>query len=91
MIRGCASGRRNTHVSRYRTDYLEQIETPTLVFAAEKDGFTPPAVSETMAEKIPGAQLCVVPGASHSAPIEVPELFALRVEKFFLEHDLYTD
>lgn len=71
--------------------YLEQIETPTLVFAAEKDGFTPPAVSETMAEKIPGAQLCVVPGASHSAPIEVPELFALRVEKFFLDHDLYTD
>ena len=27
MIRGRASGRRNTHVSRYRTDYLEQIET----------------------------------------------------------------
>ena len=69
--------------------YLEQIQKPTLVFAAEKDGFTPPSVSETMAERIPNAELCMVPGASHSAPIEVPELFSLRVEKFFIEKGLF--
>ena len=27
MIRGRAAGRRNTHVSRYRSEYLERIET----------------------------------------------------------------
>ena len=69
--------------------YLERIDVPTLIFAAEKDGFTPASVSETMAERIAEAELCVVPGASHSAPIEVPELFSLRLEKFFLDHVLY--
>ena len=66
--------------------FLETIDVPTLIFAAEKDGFTPVEVSHAMARRIPKSELCVIPGASHSAPIEVPDLFLLRLEKFLLEH-----
>lgn len=65
---------------------LDAIRVPTLIFSAEKDGFTPPAVSEIMGARISNSNLCVVPGASHSAPIEVPELFSLRLEKFLLDN-----
>ena len=67
---------------------LHTITVPTLVFAGERDGFTPPEVSYFMRDAIANAQICVVPGASHSAPIEVPELFSLRIEKFFLDHKI---
>ena len=70
---------------------LETITVPTLIFAAEKDGFTPVEVSHAMARRIPASELCVIPGASHSAPIEVPDLFLLRLEKFFLENDFISN
>lgn len=67
---------------------LGTIRVPTLIFAGERDRFTPSWLSEAMHRKIPGSELCVVPGGSHTAPIELPELFQLRLEKFLREHDL---
>jgi len=65
--------------------FLPRIDVPTLVIAAERDTFTPPRLAEAMARRIPNAELMVMPGATHAAPIENPAQINLRIEKFFLE------
>jgi len=62
--------------------YLPEIDVPTLVVGGEKDTFTPGWLSRQMARLIPNSQLLMVPEGSHTALIEIPELFLLRVEKF---------
>ncbi|MER7750440.1 alpha/beta hydrolase [Kitasatospora sp. NPDC097643] len=47
---------------------------PTLVLAGTKDLLTPPAHSEAMAERLPGAELVLVEGAGHLVMLERPEL-----------------
>lgn len=64
-------------------DILELIEVPTLVIAAERDTFTPALLATQMAESISEAELYVLRGASHAAPVEQPVAIQLRVDKFF--------
>ncbi|HBU48586.1 MAG TPA: alpha/beta hydrolase [Myxococcales bacterium] len=52
---------------------LEEIDLPTLILAAEKDGFTPPRLSEAMASQIKGSVYRMLPEASHAAPLEFPD------------------
>jgi pimeloyl-ACP methyl ester carboxylesterase len=66
-------------------DLLPNITAPTLVISAERDTFTPPALAEHMAHEIPGAELFMLRGASHAAPIEQPVAIQLRIDKFFRE------
>lgn len=66
-------------------DVLSKIEVPTLVIAAERDTFTPPALAEEMAGRIPGAEHMLVRGGSHAAPVEQPRAMLVRVEKFLSE------
>ena len=63
-------------------DHLPDIDVPSLVVAGTDDTFTPYWLSEEMHDRIPGAELLTVPGGTHVAPIEHPELIALRLEKF---------
>lgn len=63
-------------------DLLPRIATPTLVVAGETDGFTPPELSKSMADAIPGAELLVVQAGSHTAPLERPELVGRTVREF---------
>jgi pimeloyl-ACP methyl ester carboxylesterase len=67
------------------TPYLGEIDVPTLVVAGRDDRFTPPARSTLMASTIPGAELMMVPGGTHSLPIEQPDLVNLRVLRFLRE------
>ncbi len=69
-------------------DLLPKIDIPVLVVSGEHDSFTPPALSEAMAELIPGGELMVIPGGTHVAPLEHHEQLALRIEKFFSDHGL---
>ena len=62
--------------------FLHDIDIPTLVVAAEHDTFTPMALAEEMAAAIPNAELEVIEGASHAAPVEQPGRIAERVEDF---------
>jgi pimeloyl-ACP methyl ester carboxylesterase len=62
--------------------YLADIRVPTLVVASERDRFTPYWISQRMHALIPGSELLSLPMGSHTGPIELPELFNLRVEKF---------
>lgn len=63
-------------------EYLSKIDIPVLVVAGEKDTFTPASLSESMAEQIPGAELLMVPGGTHVAPIEQPELVSAKITAF---------
>jgi 3-oxoadipate enol-lactonase len=64
------------------TARLPQLAVPVLVIAGELDQGTPPAMSQTMAQAIPGAELVVLADASHLAAIEQPAAFARAVKRF---------
>ena len=66
-------------------DVLGRIAVPTLIFAAERDTFTPAALAEHMADSIPDAELFVLRGASHAAPVEQPVAIQTRVDQFLRE------
>jgi 3-oxoadipate enol-lactonase len=67
-----------------RSGELASIKVPTLVIVGESDAITPPNVAEAMKQKIPNAQLVVIKGAGHMAPMEQPEQVN-RALKAFLE------
>lgn len=51
---------------------IHRIACPTLVLVGELDPSTPPATARFLAETIPGAELHIIPGASHMVPFEQP-------------------
>ncbi len=53
---------------------LPNIAVPTLIIAGDRDGFTPASLSQKMHEQIPGAELLLIEGGSHTAPLERPHL-----------------
>jgi 3-oxoadipate enol-lactonase len=65
---------------------LEDIRVPAHIVVGDEDTLTPPALSRTMAAKIPGARLTVIKGAGHLSNIEQPEAFNAAVLTFLLEH-----
>jgi len=66
-------------------DQLPDVRVPTLIVAGTADGFTPYWLSEEMHDRIPHSELLTIPGGTHTAPIEQPELLELRLEKFLAE------
>lgn len=68
-------------------DLLPRIAVPTLVVAGTRDVMTPPRLAAEMAEAIPGSRLEVVEGASHTLPIDEPDLVNRLVEEFVAELD----
>lgn len=69
-------------------EHLNEIQAPTLVVAGEHDSFTPAWLSRRMVRLMPEAELLVVPGGTHVAPLEIPELVHLRIQRFFDERVL---
>jgi pimeloyl-ACP methyl ester carboxylesterase len=63
-------------------DYLAKIDVPVLVVAGQKDTFTPASLSEHMATQIPNAEMLMVEGGTHVAPIEQPELIGDKIKAF---------
>jgi 3-oxoadipate enol-lactonase len=54
---------------------LQEIETPTLVIAGQRDEATPPAQAELLASRIPDARLALLERAAHQANVERPDAF----------------
>jgi pimeloyl-ACP methyl ester carboxylesterase len=66
-------------------DLLPHIGVPTLVIAGDHDSFTPARYAEEMAAAIPQAELLMVQGGTHVAPLERKEQVAARLELFLHE------
>jgi 3-oxoadipate enol-lactonase len=66
-------------------DDLIRAKAKTLVIAGELDAGTPPAMSEAIAAKIPGARMATIAGAAHLSAVEKPGEFARLVEEFLPE------
>ena len=64
------------------TGSLASISVPTLILVGERDSVTPPAASQSMKAKIPGAELHVVPGAAHLSNLENPACFNEKLVTF---------
>jgi len=63
-------------------DLLPRVMVPTLVVAAGRDGFTPPERSRAIAAAVPDAEILEIPNASHTAPIEHPQLVNATISDF---------
>jgi 3-oxoadipate enol-lactonase len=63
-------------------DRLPQLRCPTLVIAGALDVGAPVAMSQAIAERIPGAKLEVLAEASHLSVAEQPQRFAALVDGF---------
>lgn len=61
---------------------LPRIHARTMVIAGAADAGTPPAMSQAIAERIPGAQLTVLQGVAHLSAVERPAEFAAIVKGF---------
>jgi pimeloyl-ACP methyl ester carboxylesterase len=71
------------HASEHSAEaHLPAVDVPVLIVAGTHDTFTPYWVSQEMFDRIPGAEMLTVPGGSHIAPLEQPELVTLRLEKW---------
>jgi 3-oxoadipate enol-lactonase len=66
----------------HETTSLRTVTVPTLVLAGSRDPLFSPRVARELAERLPHAELYVVPGATHYAPLEFPELVNARIERF---------
>ena len=66
-------------------EQLNEIQLPTLIVAGQYDTFTPCWLSLRMQRLITNSELMVVPGGTHIAPLEIPELLELRLERFIEE------
>jgi pimeloyl-ACP methyl ester carboxylesterase len=61
---------------------VEKIASPTLVLSGDADVIVPVENSRNLAAKIPGAQLRIIEGASHTFFIEQAEKFNQIVREF---------
>ncbi|HLI09139.1 MAG TPA: alpha/beta fold hydrolase [Ktedonobacteraceae bacterium] len=70
------------------TPLLASIQVPTLVIVGEQDALTPPDVAQACAQRIPNAQLVVIPHAGHVSNMEQSEAFLQAVRAFL--HNWYA-
>lgn len=85
LLRTSAAGYAATCHAVREVDWLErlpQVRCPTLVIAGALDVGAPVAMSQAIAERIPGARLEVLAEASHLSVAEQPQQFAALVEGF---------
>jgi len=66
-------------------DLLPMLDVPVLIIAGSRDVFTPRSAAERMARRTRGSEIMIIPGATHYAALEYPEMVNLRLEKFFRE------
>jgi pimeloyl-ACP methyl ester carboxylesterase len=66
----------------YAASDLAEIQVPVAIVHSEHDEFIKSEHAEYLARSIPGAELIVLPGVSHFAPLQRPEQFDSAVLAF---------
>jgi pimeloyl-ACP methyl ester carboxylesterase len=61
---------------------LPSIRCPTLIIVGEQDQATPVSDARLMADRIPGAQLEIIPDAGHLPNLEQPQRFNEALWRF---------
>jgi len=61
---------------------LHRISCPTLILVGEHDPSSPPAAARVLQENIQEAEMYVIPGASHMAPLEKPGMINGYLQAF---------
>ena len=64
---------------------LPEVRTPTLLVAGGRDRFTPAHLSQRMADRMPDAQVALVPEATHFGLLETPDAIGDHVDRFLTE------
>ncbi|MGI4794150.1 MAG: alpha/beta fold hydrolase [Janthinobacterium lividum] len=65
---------------------LHRIAVPTLILVGEFDPSSPPAAARVLQENIRAAEMHVIVGASHMAPIEKPDTVNAHLVRFLAGH-----
>jgi pimeloyl-ACP methyl ester carboxylesterase len=78
-------GRMQRTQPNYSVQDLAEIRVPVVIAHSEHDEFITREHAEHLARRIPGAQLVVLPGVSHFAPLQQPDQFNAALLDF-LEH-----
>lgn len=68
-------------------DRVSAIRVPTLVVAGGQDSFIPAALGRDVADRIPGAELVVLPDEAHQPFQERPEQFNEMVDASWVRVD----
>lgn len=68
-----------------REAVLASIRVPALVAVGHEDRITPLAQHEEMARRIPAADLVVLEGCGHLAPLEAPQTLAAALAKWMTQ------
>lgn len=79
---GIAAGQRGMAARPDVTDWLSEIDVPTLVICGEHDLISPPGEMRAIAASIPDARYVEIPGAGHMAPLEAPALVNVALLRF---------
>jgi pimeloyl-ACP methyl ester carboxylesterase len=77
-----AVGQMQATQPNFSADDLARIHVPVTVAHAEGDEFIKQEHAEYLARTIPGAEYVYLPGVSHFAPVQRPELFNAALLKF---------
>jgi len=75
-------------ISFYSTNFLPyaaEIKAQTLIISGQVDSLAPVKNIVALHQRIPHAQLEIIPKAGHIMPLEQPELVSERIKKFLLE------
>jgi pimeloyl-ACP methyl ester carboxylesterase len=68
------------------TEDLPRIAVPTLVMAGEHDKLIPLENTQSLKDRIPGAELAIIPKAGHMSNMENPEDFNSQLLRFMKKH-----
>ena len=63
-------------------DRMQEIKLPTLVICGSEDVMTPVKYANYLADRIEGASIVIIDGATHSVATEKPEEFNQAIERF---------
>jgi pimeloyl-ACP methyl ester carboxylesterase len=64
------------------TEEISHIRTPTLLVCGDDDKMAPPALSQFMKDRIPGAELMLIEDAGHFAMLENVKMFNRMLKDF---------
>lgn len=67
----------------FGTEQLAAIRVPVLIATGELDTGSTPRMARTLAEQIPSAEVKILPGLLHMAPIEAPVAVNELIQSFF--------